>query len=63
MKSKNTDIKNGIVTLVSVLIFTLIGSFISSNISNDVMGSFSKIMTLLVGVEFIVKPITRTSEK
>ena len=48
--------------LVSVLIFTLIGSFISSNISNDVMGSFSKIMTLLVGVEFIVKPITRTSE-
>ena len=48
--------------LVSVLIFTLIGSFISSNISNDVMGSFSKIMTLLVGVKFIVKPITRTSE-
>ena len=62
-KSKNIDIKNGIVMLVSVLIFTLIGSFISSNISNDVMGSFSKIMTLLVGVEFIVKPITRTSEK
>lgn len=43
--------------LVSVLIFTLIGSFISSNISNDVMGSFSKIMTLLVGVEFIVKQL------
>ena len=61
-KSKNIDIKNGIVMLVSVLIFTLIGSFISPNISNDVMGSFSKIMTLLVGIKFIVKPITRTSE-
>ena len=48
--------------LVSVLIFTLIGSFISSNISNDVMGSFSKIMMLLVGIKFIVKPITRTCE-
>lgn len=61
-KSKNIDLKNGIVMLISVLIFTLIGSFASSNISNDAMGNFSKFMTLLVGLKFIFKPITKTNE-
>ena len=29
-KSKNIDLKNGIIMLISVLIFTLIGSFVAS---------------------------------
>lgn len=61
-KSKNIDIKNGIVMLISVLIFTLIGSFIASYISNGAMGNFSKFMTLLVGLKFIFNPITKTKE-
>ena len=61
-KSKNIDLKNGIIMLISVLIFTFIGSFASSNISNDAMGNFSKFMTLLVGLKFIFKPITKTNE-
>lgn len=61
-KSKNIDIKNGIVMLISVLVFTLIGSFIASYIPNGAMGNFSKFMTLLVGLKFIFKPITKTNE-
>lgn len=58
-KSKNIDLKNGIVMLLSVLIFTFIGSLASSNISNGAMGNFSKVMTLMVGLKFILKPITK----
>lgn len=61
-KSKNIDLKNGIIMLISVLIFTLIGSFVASHIPNGAMGNFSKIMTLLVGLKFIFKPITKTQE-
>ena len=61
-KSKNIDIKNGIVMLISVLIFTLIGSFIASQIPNGAMGNFSKIMTLLVGIKFILRPIMQSKE-
>lgn len=59
-KSKNIDLKNGIIMLVSVLIFTLIGSFIASLVPNGAMGSFSKVMTFLVGLKFIFKPVTKT---
>ena len=52
-KSKNIDIKNGIVMLISVLLFTLLGSFVASHIPNSVMGNFSKFMTLLVGLKFL----------
>lgn len=61
-KSKNIDIKNGIVMLISVLVFTLIGSFVASHIPNGAMANFSKFMTLLVGLKFIFKPITKTNE-
>lgn len=61
-KSKNIDIKNGIFMLISVLFFTLLGSFIASHIPNGAMGNFSKVMTLIVGLKFIFKPIMKTKE-
>ena len=45
-KNKNLDIRNGLVMMVTVLIFTLIGSWISSLISSATMGNFSVFMTL-----------------
>ena len=61
-KSKNIDIKNGIFMLISVLLFTLLGSFSASHIPNGAMGNFSKFMTLIVGLKFIFKPIMKTKE-
>lgn len=61
-KNKNLDIKNGLVMMFSVLIFTLVGSWIASLVPNSAMGNFSVFMTLLLGIKFIVKPVMTTKE-
>ncbi|MCM1298835.1 MAG: sulfite exporter TauE/SafE family protein [Firmicutes bacterium] len=62
-KNKNLDIKNGVVMMITVLIFTMAGSYISSIVPSATMGSFSVFMTMLLGVKFIVKPVMTTKEK
>lgn len=61
-KNKNLDIRNGVVMMVTVLLFTLFGSWIASMVPNTTMGSFSVFMTLLLGIKFIVKPVMTTKE-
>lgn len=61
-KNKNLDIKNGLIMLVSVLIFTMVGSYVASIIPNKTMGNFSVFMTLLLGIKFIIKPVMATKE-
>ena len=61
-KNKNLDIRNGLVMMVTVLIFTLVGSFAASRVPNTTMGSFSVFMTLILGIKFIVKPVMATKE-
>ncbi len=61
-KNKNLDIKNGVVMMVTVLGFTLFGSYIASLVPNTTMGSFSVVMTLFLGIKFIVKPVMTTRE-
>lgn len=61
-KNKNLDIRNGLVMMVTVLLFTLFGSFMASLLPNTTMGSFSVFMTLLLGIKFIVKPVMTTKE-
>ena len=57
-KNKNLDIKNGIVMMIFVLLFTLVGSYTSSLVPSNTMGNFSVIMTFILGIKFIIKPIT-----
>ena len=59
-KNKNIDIK--IVMMITVLCFTMIGSWISSFLPSSTMGSFSVFMTLILGIKFIVKPVMTTKE-
>ena len=61
-KNKNLDIKNGIVMMIFVLCFTLVGSYVASRVPNQTMGNFSVFMTLLLGIKFIVKPVMTTKE-
>lgn len=61
-KNKNLDIKNGLVMMISVLCFTLVGSYIASLLPPKTMGGFSMFMTLFAGVKFIVKPVMSASE-
>lgn len=61
-KNKNIDIKNGVLMMVCVLVFTMIGSWVSSLLPNSVMGNFSVFMTLLLGIKFLIKPVMTTKE-
>ena len=62
-KNKNLDIRNGMVMMVTVMIFTAIASYLSSFVESTTMGSFSTVMTMLMGIKFIVKPVMTTREK
>ena len=61
-KNKNIDIKNGLIMMITVLIFTFAGSFLASMVPNTTMGSFSVVMTFLLGIKFIVRPVMTTKE-
>jgi uncharacterized membrane protein YfcA len=61
-KNKNLDIRNGLVMMAAVLLFTTVGSWVSSLVSSNTMGGFSVFMTMILGVKFIVKPVMTTKE-
>lgn len=61
-KNKNLDIKNGVVMMITVLAFTTVGSYVASLVPNTAMGNFSVIMTFLLGIKFIIKPVMTTKE-
>lgn len=61
-KNKNLDIKNGTVMMISVLVFTVVGSYVSSLVPSSTMGGFSVFMTFILGIKFIVKPVMTTKE-
>ena len=61
-KNKNLDIRNGLIMMVSVLIFTVTGSYIASLVPAATMGGFSVFMTFLLCIKFIVRPVMTTKE-
>lgn len=61
-RQKNLDIKNGLIMMASVLVFTVVGSYVSSLVPSTTMGSFSVVMTFFLGIKFIVKPVMTTKE-
>ena len=54
-KNRNLDIKNGVIMMISVLTFTVVGSYVSSLVP-------SVFMTFLLGIKFIVRPVMTTKE-
>lgn len=61
-KNKNLDIRNGLIMMTSVLVFTVVGSLVASLVPSSTMGNFSVVMTFFLGVKFIVKPVMTTKE-
>lgn len=62
-KNKRLDVKNGIVMMLTVLVFTCVGSLVASLVPNSTMGSFSVFMTMMLGIKFLVKPVMTTQER
>ncbi|MGM9522031.1 MAG: sulfite exporter TauE/SafE family protein [Oscillospiraceae bacterium] len=61
-KNKNLDIKNGLVMMAAVILFTFIASYLAKFLPESAMGGFSMFMTLLVGIKFIIRPVMTTKQ-
>ncbi len=48
--------------MATVLVFTVVGSYVSKLVPSQAMGGFSVFMTFLLGVKFIVRPVMTTKE-
>ena len=59
-RHRNLDVRNGLIMMAAVLAFTAVGSWVASRMPNKTMGSFSTVMTLLLGIKFIVRPVMTT---
>lgn len=57
-RHKHMDVKNGLVMMLCVLLFTVVGSWVASLVPLTLMGNFSTVMTMLLGLKFLVKPVT-----
>lgn len=62
-KNKNLDIKNSLPLLISVLVFTVVGSLVASLLPERAMSSTMQVAMLFVGLRFLVKPVTTTKEQ
>ena len=61
-RNGNLDMRNGLIMMLTVLVFTLVGSWVSSLIPSQTMGGFSTVMTLLLGIKFLVRPVMTTRQ-
>ncbi len=59
-KNKNLDVKNGLLMMGIILVFTIVGSYVSSMVPSHTMGGFSTFVTLILGIKFILKPVMTT---
>lgn len=65
-KHKNLDIKNGLVMMSVILVMTIFASWIGDRFTaffgNGTMGIMSLIMTIFLGLKFIIKPNDKTKD-
>lgn len=62
-KGGNLDIKNSLPMMISVLVMTVIGSFIASLLPEQAMSSTMQIAMIFIGLRFLLKPVTTTKEQ
>lgn len=62
-KNKNLDVKNGAVMMAAVIAFTALGSYLAHFLPESTMGNVSIIAMAMIGLRFILKPVTTTKEQ
>lgn len=62
-KSKNLDVKNSLPLLGTVMVFTIVGSFVASMLPERAMSNTTQIAMLIIGLRFLLKPVTTTKEQ
>ena len=56
----NLDVKNSVPLLVSVLVMTVVGSFVASLLPERAMSSTTQIAMIVIGLRFLLKPVQNT---
>ena len=59
-KNRCIDIRNGLVMMVSVLVMTTVGSWLSTLVPSTTLGDTSVLMLLVLGLKFLFIPVTST---
>ncbi len=59
-KNKNTSIRKAYPLVFSVLIFTIIGSLAGSYLPDKLLGSYSILVAVFLGIKFLIRPIDAT---
>ena len=62
-KHKNLDVKNSLPLLISVLVMTLVGSFVASLLPERAMSGTMQIAMIFIGLRFLLKPVKTTKEQ
>ncbi len=55
-RHRRIDLRGGTLLMASVLLFTYLGSLLSSRASEEQLGVFSIVMTFIVGLQFVINP-------
>jgi len=55
-KHKNIDLKRGWLIMTCILIMSAVGSYVAFLTGNVVLGGFTLILTVCIGIRFLVKP-------
>ncbi len=62
-KNGNVSLKRSWIMLLSVAVSSILGSYFSSLIDNITLGSFSIILTLIIGLRFLLAPSSDLKDK
>ena len=55
-KHKNIDLKRGWLIMACILVMSAVGSYVAFLTGNVVLGGFTLILTVCIGIRFLVKP-------
>lgn len=62
-RNGNLDVKNSLSMLASVLVFTVVGSFIASLLPDRTISGTMQIALIIIGLRFLLKPVKTTKEQ
>ncbi|MBQ7224165.1 MAG: sulfite exporter TauE/SafE family protein [Clostridia bacterium] len=62
-KGGNLDVKNSIPLLVTVLVMTIVGSFVASLVPEQGMEGAAQISMIIIGLRFLIKPVATHKER
>lgn len=62
-KHKNIDIKNGLIMMITVLVFTFAGSLTGKLVPSKALGNLTFLSSFIVGIKFLLFPDKKTKEQ